>query len=85
MGSAVTTTWEQGARLFGYNGGNVFSVDAVQFTARGAFTGDVAYVDNLTFGVTTTPEPATMVVWSVLGLVSVGATRLKKRRSAASQ
>ena len=62
VGSATgLKSWEEGSRQFGYNGGVPFAVDAVQFQARGAASGDVAYVDDLTYSVTAVPEPAS--VW----------------------
>jgi hypothetical protein len=79
VGSALgLKSWEEGARQFGYNSGNVFSVDAVQFQARGATpAGDVAFVDNLSYGVV--PEPATLALAGIasLGLISIG----RRRRS----
>jgi hypothetical protein len=68
VGSATSTTWEEGARQVGYNGGNVFGVDAVQFTARGSFAGDAAFVDNLSYSVSAIPEPASLAMAGAAGL-----------------
>jgi hypothetical protein len=77
-------SWEEGARVNGYNGGTVFGVDAVQFQARGASLNgagvphDVAFVDNMSFSVI--PEPATMVLG---GLASLGMLVARRRMSRA--
>jgi hypothetical protein len=71
-------SWEEGARQFGYNGGSVFAVDAVQFQARGATpAGDVAFVDNLSYAVI--PEPATL---ALAGAASIGLVVVGRRRRA---
>jgi hypothetical protein len=71
-------SWEEGARQFGYNGGNVFSVDAVQFQARGATpAGDVAFVDNLSYSVAAIPEPASV---AMAGLAAIGLIAARRRR-----
>jgi hypothetical protein len=73
-------SWEEGARQFGYNGGNVFSVDAVQFQARGATpAGDVAFVDNLSYSVTAIPEPATLGLAGVAAMGLIAARRRRRR------
>lgn len=75
--SANSTTWEQGARLFGYNGGDIFGVDRVQFQARGSMAGlnGATYVDNLSYEAV--PEPFTMAGLAALGVV---AARRKARK-----
>jgi hypothetical protein len=85
VGSATgLRTWEEGARQFGYNGGQVFGVDAVQFQARGASLNgagvphDVAFVDNLSYSVV--PEPATL---GLAGVAVLGAFIARRRRAAA--
>jgi hypothetical protein len=76
--SANSTSWEQGVRLFNYNGGNIFGVDRVQFHARGSMAGlnGATYVDNLSYEAV--PEPFTMAGLAALGLV---AARRKSRKS----
>jgi hypothetical protein len=54
VGSALgLRDWEEGARQFGYNGGAIFGVDAIQFQARGDYSApgahDVAYVDDISY------------------------------------
>jgi MYXO-CTERM domain-containing protein len=77
VGSATSTTWEEGARQLGYNSGNVFGVDAVQFTARGGFTGDAAFVDNLSYSVSAIPEPAS---GALAGAAALGLFVVRRRR-----
>jgi hypothetical protein len=78
VGSATNTTWEEGARQLGYNGGNVFGVDAVQFQARGNFTGDAAFVDELSYSVSAVPEPASL---ALAGAAALGLFVVRRRRS----
>ncbi len=54
VGSALGLhDWEEGARQFGYNGGSIFGIDAVQFQTAGDYSAvgprDVAYVDDITY------------------------------------
>ena len=42
VGTTTTQSWEDGQRINGYNGGNVFAVDALGFQARNGVTGDNA-------------------------------------------
>lgn len=70
----VGTSWEQGARLFGYNGGNIFGVDAVQFHTRGGFAGAHAFVDDLSYEAV--PEPMTLTV------LALGALLARRKRKA---
>lgn len=74
LGSASLSTWEQGQREWGYNGGNIFGVDRVSFQSRGGFAGANAYVDNLSYGAV--PEPMSMMVLG--GMALFGLKRRKK-------
>ena len=65
-------SWEQGARVNGYNGGNVPAVDAIQFQSRYGLTGDNVFVDNVT--VAAVPEP------TAFALVAIGGAALLLRR-----
>lgn len=73
--NAVSTTWEEGARQLGYNAGNIFGVDAVQFHARGGRSDALGatYVDAL--GYEAVPEPFTMA-----GLAAFAAWKRRKAR-----
>jgi hypothetical protein len=75
--SATSTSWEQGARLFNYNSGQIFGVDRVQFQARGSMagTGGATYVDGLYYEAV--PEPFTMAGLAVVGAV-VARRKVKK-------
>lgn len=77
IGSAASTTWEEGARQLGYNGGSVFGVDAVQFHARGSLAGDAAFVDNLSYSVSAIPEPASA---ALAGCAALGLFVVRRRR-----
>lgn len=73
----VTTSWEEGARQAGYNGGSIFSVDAIQFHSRGGFTGAHAFVDDIRYEAV--PEPMTM---SVMALGALAALRKRRQKKA---
>ncbi len=77
VGSAVSTTWEEGARQLGYNGGNVFGVDTVQFHARGSAAGDAAFVDNFSYSVSAIPEPASL---ALAGAAALGLFVVRRRQ-----
>jgi MYXO-CTERM domain-containing protein len=70
-------SWEEGARQFGYNGGNVFGVDSVGFQARGSYitngAHDVAYVDDLRYE--SVPTPGAL---ALLGLAGAAASRRRR-------
>jgi PEP-CTERM motif len=72
------TTWEEGQRQYGYNGGNVVAVDAVGFQARYAPTGDTVFVDDVSwrsFNANAVPEPATLALVLSAGLAAFAARR----------
>jgi len=75
LGSSTATTWEAGARLFGYNGGQVFGVDAVGFQSRfspSGLTGET-FIDNFSVAI---PEPTTLSLIAGAGLMA-----LRRRRA----
>jgi hypothetical protein len=83
VGSALGIgTWEQGQRLYGYNGGNQVGVDAVQFHARGSVAGDAAYVDDVSWRSynvgNTVPEPSAL---ALVGLALAAAGMAGRRRN----
>ena len=78
-------SWEEGARVNGYNGGMPISVDAIGFQARGSAPGDTAVVDDVrwrSFNTATgsfetaaaVPEPGSLV------LIGAGIAGLVMRR-----
>lgn len=71
------TSWEEGARQYGYNGGQIFGVDAIQFQARYSPTGATAYVDDLSYSTSAVPEPGTM---AALGIGVAGWLRRRRGR-----
>lgn len=73
----VTTSWEEGARQAGYNSGNIFSVDAIQFHSRAGFAGAHVFVDDIRYEAV--PEPMTM---SVLALGALAALRKRRQTKA---
>ncbi len=91
VGTATLGTWEQGQRLFGYNGGNLVTPDAVQFHARRSCSAscspltsgpyDVAYIDDMSWSTRSlqrVSEPATLVL--ALAALGVGASVRRRRR-----
>jgi len=73
VGSATTPSWEEGARQLGYNGGNIFGVDSLQFHSRGGFAGDHAIVDDISYAAVPTPAAA-----ALLGLGGLMAARRRR-------
>jgi len=73
VGSASTPSWEEGARQLGYNGGNIFGVDSLQFHSRGGFEGDHAIVDDVTYSSIPAPGAA-----ALLGLGGLMVTRRRR-------
>ena len=73
VGSAITPSWEEGARQLAYNGGNIFGVDALQFHSRGGFAGDHAIVDDISYAAIPAPGAA-----ALLGLSGLMAARRRR-------
>lgn len=71
---ATLSTWEEGARQLGYNGGNIFAVDAVGFQARygRADALGATFVDGMHYEAV--PEPFT------IGILAAGGALLARRR-----
>lgn len=70
------TTWENYYRQDseqGPNGNQITGVDALQFQARGSPTGDVAFVDNISYA--SVPAPGAAALMGIAGLVG-----LRRRR-----
>ena len=61
VGSATTPSWEEGARQLGFNGGNIFGVDSLQFHSRGGFAGDHAIVDDVSYAAIPAPGAAALL------------------------
>jgi|GEM_PF-3174153 len=84
VGSATTPSWEEGARQLGYNGGNIFGVDALQFHSRGGSAGDHAIVDDISYAALTIPLPP--AAWAGIGsLAGVAAFGMIRRRKLAAE
>jgi hypothetical protein len=82
VGSALGIgTWEQGQRVWGYNGGNQVGVDAVQFHARGSASGDAVFVDEVSWRSynvgNVVPEPSAL---ALVGLALAAAGFASRRR-----
>lgn len=82
VGTLNNNTWEEGQRVYGFNGGNVVAPDAVGFQLRGS---DVAaegvYIDDvswMSFNTNSVPLPGTAGLL-LAGLAGV-ATRRRARR-----
>ena len=83
IGSAVgLPSWEEGARQAGFNGGNVFAVDAIGFHARGSFTGDAVFVDDVSWSsrnaIAAIPEPGSLALVLLAGLGAAAAARRRR-------
>ncbi len=72
LGSLTCTSWEVGARLDGYNGGEIFGIDKLGFDSRGwgGYTGDHAYVDGISYGSFAVPAPGAAALLGLVGLVT---------------
>jgi len=68
MGSINVTSWEEGARQFGYNGGQIFGLNKMQFQCRSASAGDQAYIDDITYS--SVPAPGAIAMLGLAGLAS---------------
>jgi len=73
VGSAITPSWEEGARQLNYNGGILFGVDALQFHSRFGFAGDHAIVDDISYAAIPAPGAA-----ALLGLSGLMAARRRR-------
>jgi hypothetical protein len=84
VGTATTQSWEEGQRVNGYNGGNIFAVDAMGFQARNGIVGDNAFVDNLSYSVSAVPEASAMFFAGLACCVTgagCGARRFRARKA----
>lgn len=71
LGSMSCTSWEQGARGYDqYNNGQIFGIDKLGFDSRmtGAYTGEHAYVDGISYGSFAVPAPGALALLGVAGL-----------------
>ncbi len=67
LGSINVTSWEEGARQLGYNGGQIFGLNKMQFQCRGAGAGDQAYIDDLSYS--SVPAPGAIALLGAAGLM----------------
>lgn len=67
MGTTTITSWEEGARQLGYNGGQIFGLNKMQFQCRGAGAGDQAYIDDITYS--SVPAPGAIALLGAAGLI----------------
>ena len=74
------TTWEYGQRVYGYNGGNIVTPDAIGFQARLSTAGDTVYIDDVSWRSFNVPEPTSVALVLVAGLAALGASRRGRRR-----
>ncbi len=72
LGSLTCTSWEAGARIDGYNGGQIFGVDKLGFDSRmwGGYTGDHAFVDGISYGSYAVPAPGAAALIGLAGPVA---------------
>jgi MYXO-CTERM domain-containing protein len=68
MGTTTITSWEEGVRQLGYNGGQIFGLNKMQFQCRGASAGDQAYIDDITYS--SVPAPGAIAMLGLAGLAS---------------
>ena len=68
IGSITVPSWEVGARDFGYNNGQIFGLNKMQFQCRGAGAGDQAFIDDITYS--SVPAPGAVALLAIAGCAS---------------